>query len=76
MRLAPSILAIGVKAVIKTAGIPALSISFSNTAPQRVPVPQVEVRMTPETSASLRALAMSLPIFLLFSIKVATPVVV
>ena len=35
-------------------GIPALSISFVSVAPQRVLVPQVEVRMTPETPSYLR----------------------
>lgn len=42
-------------------GMPALSISFASVAPQRVLVPQVEVRITPETPSSLRLSAIFLP---------------
>jgi len=42
-------------------GIPALSISFASVAPQRVLVPQVEVRITPDTPSALRLSAIFLP---------------
>lgn len=47
IRLAPTVKAIGGTAVISAAGIPTLSISRANVAPQRVPVPQVDVRTIP-----------------------------
>jgi hypothetical protein len=61
--LARSILAVGTRAVMRTAGIPALSISFSSTAPQRVPVPQVEVTIAAETPAERSSPAIPRPIF-------------
>jgi hypothetical protein len=75
MRLAWSICAVGTRAVTRTAGMPALSISFSSTAPQRVPVPHVAVRITPETFAAASSRAIPSPILRAFSIVVATPVV-
>jgi hypothetical protein len=72
---APIAFAVGIRAVINTVGIPALSISFSSTAPQRVPVPQVEVRITPETLAARSSSPMPRPMFFAFAMVVATPVV-
>ena len=57
-------------------GRPARSNSFVITAPQRVPVPQVEVRMTPCTLSLRKASAMALPKFRQFSKEVPLPVVV
>ena len=42
-------------------GMPRRSISLVIVAPQRVPVPQVEVRMTPCTLSAFRAAAMAFP---------------
>ena len=75
MRGEPPITATGVMAVTWAVGIPALSSSLASTAPQRVLVPQVEVRITADTPVSLRSRAISRPIRLEFSILVATPVV-
>ena len=44
-----------------TAGIPAISSCFTIVAPQRVHVPQVDVRRTPLTPALSSVLAMSFP---------------
>jgi hypothetical protein len=71
----PPITATGVIAVIWAVGSPAFSSSLVSAAPQRVEVPQVEVRMTAFTPASLSCRAISCPILLAFSILVATPVV-
>ena len=38
--------------ILYTTGIPALSISFTIVAPQRVQVPQVEVRITASTPSA------------------------
>lgn len=46
IRLAPTFKAKLGMAVIRTEGRPNLSISLANVAPQRVPVPQVEVTIT------------------------------
>lgn len=59
--LEPTISATRVTAHRWAVGIPALSISFVSVAPQRVLVPQVEVRITPETPSSLRFSAIFLP---------------
>ena len=75
MRFAPIAVAVGGRAVMITAGIPCLSISFSSTAPQRVPVPQVAVRITPETLLVFSSAAIPLPILFEFAIVVPTPVV-
>ena len=52
IRFAPTVMEIGVTVQICTTGIPALSISFTIVAPQRVQVPQVEVRMTASTPSA------------------------
>ena len=75
IRFAPIVCAVGTRVVIRTVGIPAFSISFVSTAPQRVPVPQVEVRMTPEIPCVFSSCAMPWPILLAFAMVVATPVV-
>lgn len=49
---APTVIEIGVTVQICTTGIPALSISFTIVAPQRVQVPQVEVRITASTPSA------------------------
>jgi hypothetical protein len=46
IRLAPTVKEIGTMEHIWTTKIPARSISLQIVAPQRVQVPQVEVRMT------------------------------
>ena len=46
IRLAPTVMEIGVTVHICTTGIPARSISFTIVAPQRVQVPQVLVMIT------------------------------
>src|SRR5436189_6294497 len=53
MRLAPTITATGVMVETCTVGRPARSSSLAIAAPQRVLVPQVEVRITASTPASL-----------------------
>lgn len=57
--LAPTVLEMGTIVHTCTAGIPALSISFAIVAPQRVHVPQVELRMTAWTPSRMRSLAIS-----------------
>ena len=49
IRFAPTVREIGVTVHMCTTGKPALSISFTIVAPQRVQVPQVEVSITAET---------------------------
>ena len=71
----PTVRAIGVIVEIWTAGMPTFSISFSIAAPQRVLVPQVEVRMTPSTPTDLRRSAMRCPIDLALAKLEATPAV-
>lgn len=56
-------------------GIPTRSNSFTSVAPQRVLVPQVEVRMTPRTSSALSSSAIPFPILLMVATMFATPVV-
>lgn len=50
--LAPTVMEIGVTVHIWTTGMPALSISLTIVAPQRVQVPQVEVMITASTPAA------------------------
>ena len=73
---APTMSAVGTRVVMIVVGIPAFSISWLITAPQRVPVPQVAVSMAAETSSRISSAAMPLPILRAVSIVVATPVVV
>ena len=75
IRFEPTIWATGTIAQMWAVGIPALSSSLVSVAPQRVLVPHVEVRMTPDTPPSLRSSAMASPIFLMVSTILATPVV-
>ncbi len=58
-----------------TVGMPILSISFVSVAPQRVLVPHVEVRMTPDTPSRFRSSAIAAPIFFITSTMLASPVV-
>ena len=71
----PIINAIDVMADTWTVGIPARSISFASAAPQRVLVPQVDVRMAPDTPSDLSSAAIDRPILRAISSFVATPVV-
>ena len=75
MRLAPTITATGVMVETCTVGRPARSSSSAIAAPQRVLVPQVEVRMTASTPAARSFAAISRPIRWLCASVVATPVV-
>jgi len=52
IRFAPTVIEMGVTVQTWTTGMPALSISFTIVAPQRVHVPQVEVRMTASTPSA------------------------
>ncbi len=61
MRLAPTVKEMGTIEATCTTGNPTRSISFANVAPQRVSVPQVEVRITPSTSAAFNFSAITLP---------------
>ena len=76
MRFAPTICAIVGSAVTNTVGIPSRSNSFASVAPQRVPVPQVPVRMTAPTCASRSSAAISCPNVAAAATGVSTPVVV
>ena len=75
MRLAPTITATGVMVETCTVGSPARSSSLVIAAPQRVLVPQVEVRMTASTPASRSFSAISRPMRALWARVVATPTV-
>ena len=75
IRLAPTITATGVIVETCTVGSPARSSSLAIAAPQRVLVPQVEVRMTASTPASRSFAAISLPMRALWASVVATPTV-
>ena len=75
-RVAPTIKATGVIVETWAVGMPAFSNSTTNAAPQRVLVPQVEVKITPSTPSVLSCSKISLPIFFEFTSVVATPVVV
>ena len=54
--LAPTVNEIGVTVHTCTTGIPALSISFTIVAPQRVQVPQVDVNITASTPSATNSL--------------------
>ena len=75
IRLDPTMDATGMMEQIWAVGIPILSISLANVAPQRVLVPHVEVRMAPETPSALRSSAILFPIARMVSTIFATPVV-
>ena len=55
--LAPTLMEIGVTVHTCTAGIPCASVSLTIVAPQRVQVPQAEVRMIPSTFIALSSAA-------------------
>jgi len=61
IRFAPTVRAILGMAVIRAAGMPDLSISLVSVAPQRVPVPQVDVMTTPSTPSLWSMAAISRP---------------
>ena len=67
--------AIEVMAQMWAVGRPAFSSSRVSVAPQRVLVPHVDVKIAPDTPASLSFSAMALPIFMALAELVATPVV-
>jgi len=73
--LAPIVSDIGTTVHICTTGIPALSISFTIVAPQRVQVPQVDVKITAPTPSALSLLTKSSPKPLAFPTDVPVPVV-
>jgi len=75
IRLEPTIWAILVIEHICDVGSPARSSSFVSAAPQRVLVPQVEVKITPDTPSALSCLEIACPIFLTFSTILAHPAV-
>ncbi len=74
--LAPIVLEMGVTVAICTTGIPTLSISFTIVAPQRVQVPQVEVKITAPILSSNSFWAYSLANPFAASVEVPVPVVV
>ena len=73
IRLEPTICATDVIVAICAVGSPAASSSLVSAAPPRVLVPQVEVRMTPDTPSALSCLAIACPIFLIFSTILPLP---
>ncbi len=73
---APTVIEIGVTVHTWTTGMPALSISFTIVAPQRVQVPQVEVRITASTPASFSLGAYSSANFFAEATAVPFPTVV
>ena len=75
-RFAPIIVAMVGSAVTNAVAIPARSISFASTAPQRVPVPQVPESSTAWTPASLSSEAISPPKRVELATGVPFPVVV
>ena len=76
MRFAPTVNDIGVTVQICTTGMPARSTSFTIVAPQRVHVPQVEVRITASTPSFLNFSANSIAKAALDFTAVPLPVVV
>ena len=75
-RFMPNCSAISLNVVIRAVGIPAFSISLLITAPQRVPVPHVDVKMAADTPCFFKSCAMLSPIFLAVSTGIDSPVVV
>ncbi len=73
--LDPTVVATGIKLHICTIGIPALSISFTIVAPQRVQVPQVDVIITPSTLSSFNFTIISLAILAASAWVVPVPTV-
>ena len=75
IRFAPTVWEMGTMEQMCTVGMPALSNSLTSVAPQRVQVPQVEVRITACTSCSRSCRAMSRPKPWALSTDVALPTV-
>lgn len=74
--LAPTLNEMGTIVAICTTGTSAASsIAFASVAPQRVHVPQVEVRMTACTPASRKRWPISWPNFLALATAVPLPTV-
>ena len=73
---APTVSDIGVTVHICTTGSPARSISLTIVAPQRVQVPQVDVRRIASTPSAINLLAISSANFLAEATAVPLPVVV
>jgi hypothetical protein len=61
IRLAPTVREMGTILHTWTVAIPFCSIAFVIVAPQRVSVPQVDVRMTASTPAPLNSSPIALP---------------
>ncbi len=76
VRFAPTMVAMVGSAVMNAVGMPARSISLLSVAPQRVPVPQVPVRITAWMPASRRRCAISCPNLAAVATGVELPVVV
>jgi len=75
IRFAPTVKDIGTIVHMWTTGMPALSISFTIVAPQRVHVPQVEVRITASTPSCLSSAAMALAYLMALATEVPLPTV-
>lgn len=73
---APTVSEIGTTVQMCTTGIPALSISLTIVAPQRVQVPQVEVSTTASTLSAISSFAKAAAYFFEFATEVPLPVVV
>jgi hypothetical protein len=73
--LAPTVNDTGVIVHMCTTGIPALSISLTNVAPQRVQVPHVEVKITASTPSANNSSAVKAPNFLEEATAVPFPTV-
>ena len=76
IRLAPTVIEIGVTVQMCTTGIPVASIPFTIVAPQRVQVPHVLVRMTASTWSFLSFAPISSANFLAEATAVPLPTVV
>lgn len=74
--LAPTVLDIGTIVHKWATGIPVFSISLTIVAPQRVQVPQVDVRITASTPSDINSWAISAAKALAFATAVPFPVVV
>lgn len=73
--LAPTVIEIGITVHMCTTGKPARSISLTIVAPQRVHVPQVEVKITASTSFAFKSTAISAANFLELATEVPLPTV-
>ena len=72
---APTVWDIGTIVHTCTAGMPFASIAFTIVAPQRVSVPQVDVRITPFTPLARSLSAMASPYFFALETAVVFPTV-